>query len=259
MTEYHNVTERRDLAPIRVNSSGPLNIGSGRVNLSAGQTPAPEQYERIHTEIERAAGPSRCFVVGVTSAVYGEGKTTVAMNLAVTIARNSPGRVALVDLNLRNRDLQSRLDLAPCAGIVELVEDEEEGRRRPDDMGLSGVVHKTELENFTILPAGRRSANPARLARSPRLGEVIGALRAANELVVIDMAPVLPVTDTRILSRLLDGVVMVVRAGVTPREIVARAIETVGEDRVLGVVLNGAEPTMPNWLNRLLGNTYSDL
>ena len=62
------------------------------------------------------------FVVGVTSAVYGEGKTTVAMNLAGTIAQNSSQRVALVDANLRNWDLQTRLNLPPCSGLVDILE-----------------------------------------------------------------------------------------------------------------------------------------
>jgi capsular exopolysaccharide synthesis family protein len=202
----------------------------------------PEEYARLHADIERASSPSRCFVVGITSAVYGEGKTTVAMNLAGTIARNSTHRVALVDCNLRNWDLQTRLGLPPCTGLVDVLEGSE------DD--LSNVVQKTELDNFTIVPAGRAAANPARLARSPLLAEVMNALRMQNEFVVMDMAPVLPVADTRVLAKALDGVVMVVRAGVTPREIVQRAIDAVGNERVLGVVLNGTETAMPKWMQR---------
>jgi capsular exopolysaccharide synthesis family protein len=202
----------------------------------------PEEYARLHADLERASSPSRCFVVGVTSAVYGEGKTTVAMNLAGTIAQNSSQRVALVDCNLRNWDLQTRLNLPPGMGLVDILEGGE------DD--LTRVVRKTELDNFTIVPAGRAATNPARLARSPRLIEVLSALRMVNEFIVMDMAPVLPVADTRVLARSLDGVIMVVRAGVTPREIVTRAMESVGNDRVLGVVLNGTESAMPAWLQR---------
>src|SRR5436309_15695214 len=87
-----------------------------------GSSLVPEEYARLHADIERASSPARCFVVGVTSAVYGEGKTTVAMNLAGTIAQNSTHRVSLVDLNLRNWDLQTRLNLPPCAGLVDVLE-----------------------------------------------------------------------------------------------------------------------------------------
>lgn len=217
--------------------------GNGHKNGNGqGRIVIPEEYARLHADIERASSPSRCFVVGITSAVYGEGKTTVAMNLAGTIAQNSTQRVALVDCNLRNWDLQTRLNLPPGPGLVDILEGGE------DD--LTNVVQRTELENFTIVPAGRAAANPARLARSPRLSEVMNALRMANEFIVMDMAPVLPVADTRVLASWVDGVVMVVRAGVTPREIVQRAIEAVGTDRVLGVVLNGTESAMPKWMQR---------
>jgi capsular exopolysaccharide synthesis family protein len=207
-----------------------------------GKALIPEEYARLHADIERAASPSRCFVVGITSAVYGEGKTTVALNLAGTIAQNSEQRVSLVDFNLRNWDMQSRLGLPPAAGLVDVLEGSE------DD--LSAILQRTELENLNIIPAGRAAANPARLVRSPRLGEVVSTLRSMNDFIVLDMAPVLPVADTKTMARHLDGVVMVVRAGVTPREIVARAIDAVGGDKVLGVVLNGVETAMPKWLQR---------
>lgn len=221
------------------NGNGNGHNGNGHSN---GRILIPEEYARLHADIERASSPSRCFVVGITSAVYGEGKTTVAMNLAGTIAQNSPQRVALVDCNLRNWDLQTRLNLPPCVGLVDILEGGE------DD--LATIVQKTELENFTIVPAGRAAANPSRLARSTRLVEVMSALRMSNEFIVMDMAPVLPVADTRVLAKMVDGLVMVVRAGVTPREIVQRAVETVGGDRVLGVVLNGVETAMPKFLQR---------
>lgn len=235
------------------NGSGPLiplsslNTGSERNGSSNGAHPKggaliPEEYARLHADIERAASPTRCFVVGITSAVYGEGKTTVALNLAGTIAQNSEARVVLVDFNMRNWDMQTRLNLPPVAGLVDVLEGSE------DD--LSTIIQRTELDNLTIIPSGRAAANPARLCRSPRLAEVISTLKLSNDFIVLDMAPVLPVADTKTVAKYLDGVVMVVRAGVTPREIVARAIDAVGNDKVLGVVLNGVETAMPKWLQR---------
>jgi len=223
------------------NGNGNRN-GNGNGKHDSTRIMVPEEYARLHADLERASTPSRCFVVGVTSAVYGEGKTTVAMNLANTIARNSTQRVVLVDGNLRNWDLQTRLNIPPCSGLVDVLEGGE------DD--LMSIVKKTEMDNFTIVPAGRAAANPSRLARSPRLAEVMSTLRMVNEFIVVDLAPVLPIADTRVLARNVDGIVMVVRAGVTPREIVQRGIDAVGGDRVLGVVLNGTESAMPKWLQR---------
>lgn len=215
---------------------------NGNGHSPNGKALVPEEYARLHADIERAASPSRCFVVGVTSAVYGEGKTTVALNLAGTMAQNSEARVTLVDFNLRNWDMQTRLDLPAAAGLVDVLEGSE------DD--LTAIIQKTEMDNLVIVPAGRAAANPSRLVRSPRLQEVVGALKMSSDFIVLDMAPVLPVADTKSMAKYLDGVVMVVRAGVTPREIVGRAIEAVGTDKVLGVVLNGVETAMPKWLQR---------
>jgi protein-tyrosine kinase len=244
MSDEKNLSDAGFLSPVRSNGNGNGHRANGNGNGSPtnARILIPEEYARLHADIERASSPSRCFVVGVTSSVYGEGKTTVAMNLAGTIAQNSTHRVALVDLNLRNWDLQTRLNLPPCSGLVDVLEGGE------DD--LTRIVQRTELENFTIVPAGRAAANPARLARSSRLVEVVSALRMSNEFIVMDMAPVLPVADTRVLAKMVDGIVMVVRAGVTPREIVSRAIDAVGNDRVLGVVLNGTEMAMPKWMQR---------
>lgn len=209
--------------------------GRGRVLL-------PEEYAGMHAELERASSPSRCFIVGITSAVYGEGKTTVAMNLAGTMAQNSTQRIALVDCNLRNWDLQLRLNLPPCAGLVDYLEGQEEE--------VENIVQYTELENFVIVPAGRAAVNPSRLARSDKLNDFMAQLRSKFDFVVMDLAPMLPVADARVLSRFVDGLIFVVRAGVTPREVVTRAIESVGSDRVLGVVLNGTEVSMPRFLQR---------
>src|ERR1041385_1879032 len=137
------------------NGNGHHYNGNGQ---SASRILIPEEYARLHADIERASSPARCFVVGVTSAVYGEGKTTVALNLAGTMAQNSDARVTLVDFNLRNWDMQTRLNLSSNVGLVDVLEGAE------DD--LSAIVQRTELENLTIIPAGRAAANPSPLVRS---------------------------------------------------------------------------------------------
>lgn len=240
MLDYRHISSGESAAQDHWDAEfGGFGANSGRMGHF---DPIPEEYARLHADIERASSLSPCFVVGITSAVYGEGKTTVALNLAETIARNSNQRVTLIDLNLRSCDLQMRLNLSPCMGLVDLLESDE------DD--ITRILRHTDMENLTVVPAGRMAASPAKLARSDRLGDVISVLRQSNEYVVVDMAPVLPVADTRVQGRYVDGFVMVVRAGVTPREIVARGIDSVGSELVLGVVLNGVEFAMPKWLQR---------
>jgi len=80
--------------------------------------------------------------------------------------------------------------------------------------------------------------------------EFMNEMRMRYDFVIFDMAPILPVADARVLSSVVDEIIIVVRAGITPREIVSRAIETIGSDRVHGVVLNGTETSMPRFLQR---------
>src|SRR5690348_862431 len=160
MSDEKNLADAGFLSPLHTNGNG-NGHGDGDRNGTGSRILVPEEYARLHADIERAASPSRCFVVGVTSAVYGEGKTTVALNLAGTMAQNSEARVTLVDFNLRNWDMQTRLDLPAAAGLVDVLEGSE------DD--LTAIVQKTEMDNLVIVPAGRAAANPSRLVRSPRL------------------------------------------------------------------------------------------
>ncbi len=214
--------------------------GNGNGNGHGAIAVVPEEYARLHADVENASNPTRCFVVGITSAVYGEGKTTVALNLAGTMAQNSEARVALVDFNLRNWDMQTRVNLPVVSGLVDVLEGMEND--------VAAIMQPTEFENLTIVPAGRAATNPARLVRSGRLQELMNTLKRDHDYVILDMAPVLPVADTKTMTKIIDGVIMVVRAGVTPREIVQRAIDSVGTEKVLGVVLNGVETAMPKWL-----------
>src|SRR5579884_3413212 len=112
MSDEKDARRAGPLSLFRGNGNGHSSNGNGNGNgnghkrngQSNGRILIPEEYARLHADIERASSPSRCFVVGVTSAVYGEGKTTVAMNLAGIMARNSTQRVALIDCNLRHWD-----------------------------------------------------------------------------------------------------------------------------------------------------------
>ena len=107
---------------------------------------------------------------------------------------------------MRNWDLQTRLNRPAVTGLVDILEGME------DD--LSAVVQRTELDNLNIIPAGQAAKNQARLVRASRLVELVAALKHANDFIVLDISPVLPVADTKSLPKLLDGVVMVVRAGI---------------------------------------------
>lgn len=186
-------------------------------------------------------------IIGVTSAVAGEGKTTVALHIALTLAQSSYKNVCLIDLGLGREVLCQRLGVpAPVHGAVDVLE--WDGETEPDFLPLP-LLQCENIRNLYLLPAGRGPRHAAKTASSPRMADLFAIARAWSDLIVVDLPSVasgntLPIQDH------MDGVVMVVRAGVTPKDVVAAAIEQTGRSRIMGVVLNGQESSLPGWLNR---------
>jgi polysaccharide biosynthesis transport protein len=188
-----------------------------------------ESFRQLRTNLQFSAvgTHSRTFVV--TSAVTAEGKSSVTGNLAVAMAQLGL-RVTLVDADLR------RPSLAGYFGVS-------------GDVGLTTVlIGRTDLSaalqavrpNLTLLASGTLPPNPSELLSSEPVGGILDALAADSDVVLIDSAPVLPVTDARVIASRCDGVILVVRAGSTHRRQVAEAVESLRKVRatVLGTVLN---------------------
>lgn len=213
------------------------------VSLRVEKTPV--EFSHLYAALERQApgigevalpgdsalGMGNPYVLGVTSAVGGEGKTTVALHLAMTIARDTFKKVCLLDMSLGGSDLAARLGMpATGEGVVGVLE-------------ASGTVvptlQLTGCDNLVIIPAGKTPVNAAKLARSPRVEQLIVSARFAFDVVIVDL-PSVSTDNTLPLVKAMDGVLVVVRAGATPQGVVSRALDMLGRDKVLGVTLNRA-------------------
>ena len=226
---------------------------SPAINLRVEKT--PPEFSHLYAALERqiagvgdvtllsgeTLGSDRPFVLGVTSALVGEGKTTVALHLAMTIARDTYKRVCLIDLSLGKGELAGRLGVPTRGeGVIPVLE---------DDSHVVPTLQIAGLDNLVIIPAGKLPANPPRLVRSPRVAQLILSARTAFDVVVIDMPAV--ATDHALpLTRHMDGVLVVARAGVTPRDVVCEALDRLGRDKVIGVTLNRIQQSGPAWLRR---------
>jgi protein-tyrosine kinase len=209
------------------------------VALASPHSMPAEQYRVLLARLDRAAAARPLRVVAITSAARGEGRTTTATNLALTAARE--GReVLLVECDLRRPSLHQLLELAPRAGLAQVVEGKAE---------LSQAI--VRYEGVSVLCAGTEApggADPAPLLRSARLAATVEAMRSAFSLVILDAPPALSLADAGPLVSIADGLVLVVRAGETPRELVRVAMDAL-PDRLLGIVLNGvAEPGYARYL-----------
>jgi capsular exopolysaccharide synthesis family protein len=170
----------------------------------------------------------------IVSAIPGEGKTTVALNLSYALAQHA--NTCLVDADLRKGRVARAFSLASGQGLGDVL--------KGDATLESSLLEIPGMSNLSILPAGRSKGNFGQLICSEKMEQTLGGLRERFGFVVIDSAPILPFVDGRALSTLVDAVVLVGRAGVTTRQAMRRSVELIAEVHgapILQVVLNGAD------------------
>jgi capsular exopolysaccharide synthesis family protein len=167
----------------------------------------------------------------ITSAVPGEGKTTIAINAAVALAQNQR-RVLLVDADMRRRGLQEYLGFAGCEGLSGCL-------TGVNDVQTT-VVPVPELPNLHVLPAGARPPIPAELLGSDEMRRLLEHWQADYDHVVFDTPPILGLTDAAILATMADTVLLVARCGRTGRQTLCRARDVLAriDAPTPGVVLN---------------------
>lgn len=191
-----------------------------------------------YVEAALAAGSS---LLGITSAVTGEGKTTVALHLAMNAAFQSNRQVCLIDLGMGDDDIGQRIGVVSSgSGVIGLLE------------GTTDTFPALQLQgcdNLVILPAGRRPLNPARAARSLQCGALFASVREQFDLVVVDL-PAISTDNVLPLLAHLDSTLVVARSGATPRSVVRQALDQIGRDRVIGLALNQTRFAGPQWLKR---------
>lgn len=190
-----------------------------------------EQYRRLAAALHQAQRTSGFKVVMVASAVAGEGKTLTAANLAMTLSESYRRDVLLVDADLRRPSLHVVFQVPGAPGLSD-------GLITSEDPKLP--LHRVS-ERLAILPAGRPTSDPIGALTSERMRRLIDEAREVFDWVVIDTPPVGLLTDAALLSSMADGVVLVVKAESTPHDMVVRAVNAIGRERVIGTVLNRAK------------------
>jgi len=170
----------------------------------------------------------------ITSTMPEEGKSLISANLAVTLARSRHLKTLLVECDLRRPTLANVLTGRNLPGLSECLQ---------SNRGVHEVIYETQPSGFFFLPAGLPPANPLELMQSPRFQQIMQYLAASFDWVLVDSPPVLPLADTSLLMRFSDGVLMVVREGITQKKPMQKAIEVIDPALLLGVVLNGSTNT----------------
>ena len=217
-------------------AAAPESVASYTVRLNAllvaGLAPtslAAEQYRQLRTRLAHAEGANNLRTVLVTSPQKGEGKSVTSANLALTMAQELQRRVVIVEADLRKPSMQQLFGLPPGPGLTDYLSGAAE---------LKDVMRFLPDHNLTVIHAGSTATNPAELLGSTAMRRLLDSLRTRFDRVILDTPPVLPLADVAVLAPLVDGALMVVRAGVTPKPAIENALRAFDSSRLLGIVLN---------------------
>lgn len=198
------------------------------VMLSQPRSLSAERFRRLKTTLVNRFG-AELQVIVVTSGAPGEGKSTIALNLALALGAELDDKTLLIDADLRRPSIGALLQPAPKLGLREVL------------TKLAPLEHAVlELKNsaLEILPAGSKTEAPLELLTAQEARSLISGLRERYRWIIIDTPPIVPFTDADALGALSDGILMVVRARSTPESVYQQAVSAVTSTRILGAVLN---------------------
>lgn len=198
---------------------------------------AAERYRLLRTQIKRAENGRNVRAIVVTSPSRGDGKSLTAANLSLTMAQEFHQRVLLLDADLRRPSIARLFGIPEEPGLSDVL------------LGLypldAALVHLPD-QHLTVLPAGSPASQPAELLGSAGMRRALDTLRTRFDRILIDMPPVAPLADVHVISPMTDGLLMIVRAGITPKPAIERALSGLDMSKVLGLILNAAGEPGPD-------------
>ena len=179
-------------------------------------------------------------LLGVTSALRGEGKTSLAIGIATAIAADTQRPTLLLECDLERPSFHRYFGFDTKVGLVDFLQ------------GKSGlrILRGGPLTNLFIIPSGAAQDDPTRLFYQLREAGLVEQLREHFAAVIIDLPPMLSIAYSSLAARLSDSILLVARYGVTPIDDLEKAVFLLGRDRVCGIVLNGTEYRTPEVLRR---------
>ncbi len=200
---------------------------------------AAEAYKRLRTNLSFSlAEKNRCKVIGVTSALKGEGKSTTSINIAYTFAQTGK-RVLLMDGDLRLPTIAKRLGVHSRPGISNLL------------AGNDILQRSAFLDGVHVIAAGDIPPNPAELLGSEQMVQSIEALSQVFDYIILDLPPVTVVSDALIASKLIDGMIVVCRQDYCEKKAIAETVRQLkfSDCKILGFAVTGSQIQKKNYRN----------
>ncbi|MDY6854853.1 MAG: polysaccharide biosynthesis tyrosine autokinase [Thermodesulfobacteriota bacterium] len=203
------------------------------VSLLDANSIAAEQYRKLRTRILQFSASSLKTVL-ITSSTSQEGKSITAANLAITIAQGVDQHVLLVDGDLRQPSIHKLFGLDTNYGLTDYL---------TENIDIAKVIVNSGIPKLKLLLSGSFSNKPSELIASKKMKDLIQELKSRydDRYIIIDSTPVTATDEPDILAEQVDGIIMVVRAGKTSREVIERALSALNAENILGVVFNRVE------------------
>ena len=196
---------------------------------------ATEQYKVVRANLDFTIPiEEKCPVIGVTSSMRGEGKSTTAINLSYVFASKG-SKVLLIDADLRIPSIAKKLDLEHTSGLADLL--------KSKGSNANTAIQPYELENWFVLTSGDIPPNPSELLGSKRMERILNELRQEFDYIVIDLPPVNIVSDAVAISKFITGMIIVVREEHTEKKELERCFRQLkmSNIKLLGCVMNGTK------------------
>jgi len=210
------------------------------VTVHAPHTPAAEEYSKLKSVIVKLTKEGSFLnMLMVTSSVGGEGKSLTALNLALSLAQEFDHTVLLVDADIRKPSLHRYLGIKNSVGLTDCI---------LDGIDFKDALIRTGIGKLSFLPAGRSASNPAEVFTSQCMRDFFLEMknRYHDRYIIIDTPPVLPFSETRSLSSIVDGIVLVAKEGLVTLHNIQETMECIKGAPMLGIVYNQAMTQFQN-------------
>jgi len=232
---------------------GDVVFDSRLVSFFAPSSMASEQFRRLRSYIVKPGMENSPKTILVTSAMAGEGKSLISINLAITIATELHSHALIVDCDLRNPTLSRWFGFHEMKGLSDYL---------TGDASLQDLLVKTSVDKLSILPGGAFQDNPVELIGSNKMKSLVADLKAryADRYIILDSSPLLATTEPSVLNDMVDGILFVIKSGVTPRESIQQALKLLDKKKIIGAVLNNMEFKTEAMIRRYFGTNryYAD-
>ena len=204
-----------------------------------------ENYRAIFAHLKNSLTKDNSNLIAIMSSQRHEGNTITLLNLAVVMARDFNKKILIIDANMRNSAVDELMNFKSNGGLSDIL---------VSDLDYRGVTHQTPISNLSIITGGKETHNSMELLHSPRLKALLVKAKAEFDYVLCDTAAFIPYADTKILSPLVDGIILTIKARKTRKEVIDRTEEILKElhCRIFGFILTDIEYHIPEFIYRHL-------